>query len=156
MNKKQLMDTVNQVLPKAPKEHGRHQMTLGSLIKALQRERTGLPVMLSSVYQGYEDKYPGMPHSYYGHHSDLAFKPSTEEITVAQFLKVCEDAMHSTFRAPDGSPSFYQDYTMIHNTPLWVSELDTASKTGITDVVPTDGHITLITETIKEDSDVPG
>jgi len=151
MNKKQLMDSIKQSLPKPPKHRASHQMTLGSLIKALQRERVGLPVMISSVYQGYEDKYPGMPHSYYGHHSDLAFKPSTEEITVVQFFKVCESAMHSTFRAPDGSPSFYQDYTMIHNTPLWISDLDTASKTGIIDVVPTAECITLITKTITEE-----
>ena len=56
-----------------PKPHGSKQMSLGSLIKALQRERVGLPVVVSSVYQGYADRYPGMPHSYHGYPADLAF-----------------------------------------------------------------------------------
>ena len=43
------------------------------------------------------------------------------------------------------------------NTPVWISELDKASKLGITDVVPVDGYIKLVTETIEEEEeDVPG
>ena len=41
------------------------------------------------------------------------------------------------------------------NTPVWISALDKASKTGITDVVPVDGYIKLVTEIIEEEKDVP-
>ena len=146
-----------EVLKNIPKfkQHGQYQMSLGSLIKALQKERVGLPVMLSSVYQGYEDKYPGLPHSYFGYPGDLAFVPETTEITVAQFLLVCETAIKASFVGPDHAEDYYRDYIMQANTPVWISELDKASKTGITDVVPVDGYIKLVTETIEEDSDVP-
>ena len=138
------------------KQHGQYQMCLGSLIKALQRERVGLSIMLSSVYQGYEPKYPGLPHSYYGYPADLAFVPSTTPITVAQFLAVCETAIKASFVGPDHAEGYYRDYIMQANTPVWISELDKASKLGITDVVPVDGYIKLVTETIeKEEEDVP-
>jgi hypothetical protein len=138
------------------KEHGQYQMCLGSLIKALQRERVGLPVMLSSVYQGYEDKYPGLPHSYFGYPADLAFVPSTTPITVAQFLAVCDTALKASFVGPDHAEGYYKDYIMQTNTPVWISELDKASKLGITDVVPVNDYIKLVTETIEEEEDVPG
>ena len=137
------------------KKHGQYQMCLGNLIKSLQRERVGLPVMLSSVYQGYEDKYPGLPHSYFGYPADLAFVPGTVLITVAQFLTVCETALKASFVGPDHAEDYYKDYIMQTNTPVWISELDKASKLGITDVVPVDGYIKLVTETIEEEEDVP-
>ena len=138
------------------KQHGQYQMCLGSLIKALQRERVGLLVVMSSVYQGYADKYPGIPHSYHGYPADLAFTPDTTPITVAQFLAVCDTAIKASFVGPDHAEGYYRDYIMQANTPVWISELDTASKLGITDVVPVDGYIKLVTETIEEDDDVPG
>ena len=140
-------ETINLIKNTIPTytQHGQYQMCLGSLIKALQRERVGLPVVLSSVYQGYEDKYPGTPHSYHGHSSDLAFTPSIEVITIAEFFKVCNQTLMQTF------PGIAGDFTMIHNTPLWISTPGIASKNGIVDVVPTDGHITLITKTINEE-----
>ncbi|SVD99530.1 uncharacterized protein METZ01_LOCUS452384, partial [marine metagenome] len=119
-------------------------MSLGSLIKLLQRERVGLPVILSSVYQGYTDKYPGMPHSYYGYPADLAFEPSTSPINVAGFLAVCETAIRASFVGPDHAEDYYRDYIMQANTPVWISEIDTASKNGIVDLVPTDGYIKLV------------
>ena len=155
MDIKKITKEITKDMPRF-KQHGQYQMCLGSLIKALQRERVGLLVVLSSVYQGYEDKYPGMPHSYYGYPADLAFIPDTTPITVAQFIKVCDTAIKASFVGPDHATDYYRDYIMQANTPVWISELDKASKTGITDVVPKNGHITLITETIEEDSDVPG
>ena len=132
---------------KRPKQRAQHQMTLGSLIKALQRERVGLLVKID------EDHYPGMPHSYYGYPSDLAFEPSTEPITVAQFLVVCETAIGTSFVGPDHASDYYKDYIMQANTPVWFSGIDTASKIGIVDVVPTDGYIKLVTETIEEEEE---
>jgi len=155
MDIKKITKEITKDMPRF-KQHGQYQMCLGSLIKALQRERVGLLVVLSSVYQGYEDKYPGMPHSYYGYPADLAFIPDTTPITVAQFIKVCDTAIKASFVGPDHATDYYRDYIMQANTPVWISELDKASKTGITDVVPKNGHITLITETIEENNDVPG
>ena len=157
--KEQLQKEVIKILKKDRaryKQRAQHQMTLGSLIKALQRERVGLPIMLSSVYQGYEDKYPGLPHSYFGYPGDLAFVPETTEITVAQFLIVCETAIKASFVGPDHAEDYYRDYIMQANTPVWISELDKASKLGITDVVPVNDYIKLVTETIEEDDNVPG
>ena len=42
------------------------------------------------------------------------------------------------------------------NTPVWISALTSASKTGITDVVPVNDYIKLVTETVEEEDDVPG
>jgi hypothetical protein len=128
-----------------PKQRAQHQMTLGSLVKALQRERVGLLVKIDSGL------YPGTPHSYYGYPSDLAFEPSTEPITVAQFLAICETAIRASFIGPDHASDYYRDYIMQANTPVWISGIDIASKNGIVDLVPTDGYIQLITQTIEEE-----
>ena len=155
MDIKKITKEITKDMPRF-KQHGQYQMCLGSLIKALQRERVGLLVVLSSVYQGYEDKYPGMPHSYYGYPADLAFIPDTTPITVAQFIKVCDTAIKASFVGPDHATDYYRDYIMQANTPVWISELDKASKLGITDVVPVGDYIKLVTETIEENNDVPG
>ena len=154
MDSKDIAKELTKDMPRH-KEHGQYQMCLGSLIKALQRERVGLLVVVSSVYQGYADKYPGIPHSYHGYPADLAFTPDTTPITVAQFLAVCETAIQSSFVGPDHAEDYYRDYIMQPNTPVWISELDKASKLGITDVVPVAGHIELVVESIEEEEDVP-
>ena len=137
---KSIMDEIKtqtrQIMPKRKKHRAEHQMTLGSLIKALSRERTGLPVLLSSVYQGYADKYPGTPHSYHGYPEDLAFVPTDIPITVAEFLTVCESTIGDSFTI---------------GSPVWISELDTASKNGIADVISNADQITLVTKEIKEE-----
>tara|TARA_R110002020_G_scaffold294922_1_gene510653 strand:+ start:541 stop:975 length:435 start_codon:yes stop_codon:yes gene_type:complete len=137
---KEIREILKKGIPKY-KQHGQYQMTLGSLIKALNKERTGLPVILSSVYHGYNDQYPGTPHSYYGYPSDLAFTSTNTLIIVADFLKVCESIIDSSFK----------NYVMKSNTPIWISEIDTASKTGIVDVISNVNHITLLTQEIQEE-----
>jgi len=156
MKMKQAMKKMMKELKKAhpeicanrPKQRAQHQMTLGSLIKALQKERIGLFITL-----GVSSMTPGMPHSYYGYPADLAFKPSTDPITVAQFLAVCETAIKASFVGPDNAEGYYRDYAMRANTPLWISELDTASKIGIVDLVPAEGYIQLVTQTIEEEEE---
>ena len=152
MEPKEVMRKFREGKPKI-KEHGQYQMSLGALIKALQKERTELPIILSSVYQGYTDMYPGLPHSYYGYPSDLAFIPTKTPITVSQFLAVCETALKASFMGPDHASDYYRDYIMQANTPVWISEIDRASKTGIVDVVPTSNYIRLVTETIEDDEE---
>jgi len=145
MEPKEVMRKFREGRPKI-KEHGQYQMSLGSLIKALQRERVGLLVKIT-------DMYPGLPHSYYGYPSDLAFVPTKTPITVSQFLVVCETALKASFMGPDHASDYYRDYIMQANTPIWISEIDKASKTGIVDVVATSNYIRLVTETIEDEEE---
>ena len=127
------------------KERAHLQMTIGSLIKALQRERVGLLVKITDKH------YPGRSHSYFGYHTDLAFEPTEEPVTVAEFLKECEDSVGKSFITADHFDEFYKDYVMQIGAPLWISTLGQASQKGIVDLVPTDGYIKLVTENIEKD-----
>ena len=146
MHKKEVIDKIRKGIPKF-KQHGKYQMSLGALIKALQKERVGLLVKITDKH------YPGRSHSYFGYHTDLAFEPSTSPINVAGFLAVCETAIRASFVGPDHAEDYYRDYIMQANTPVWISEIDTASKNGIVDLVPADGYIKLVTETIEEEQE---
>ena len=132
------------------KQHGQYQMSLGGLIKALQKERVGLLVKITDKH------YPGRSHSYFGYHTDLAFEPIEESVTVAEFLKECEDCIGKSFITADHFDEFYKDYVMQINAPLWISTLGQASQKGIVDLVPTDGYIKIITKTIEEVEVVDG
>ena len=150
MGEKETIKEVTRILKKdRPRyeQRAQHQMTLGSLIKALKRERTGLLVKIT------EKHYPGNTHSYFGQHTDLAFEPSEDPITVAELLKECEASIGKSFITADHFDEFYKDYVMQVSAPLWISTLGQASKKGIVDLVPTDGYIKLVIETIEEDSD---
>ena len=125
------------------KERAHLQMTIGSLIKALQRERVGLLVKITDKH------YPGRSHSYFGYHTDLAFEPTEDPITVAEFLKECEDSVGKSFITADHFDEFYKDYVMQIGAPLWISTLGQASQKGIVDLVPTDGYIKLVTQNIE-------
>ena len=149
MDSKKLLNEVKKITPKFI-YRSKYQMSLSGLIKALQRERSGLPVILSSVHPEYTIKYPGMPHSYYGYHTDLAFKPTEDPITVAEFLKICEDSIGKSFIIAENFDEFYKDYVIQINAPLWISPLGQASQKAIVDLVPTDGYIELVTKTIEK------
>ena len=144
MDSKEIMSEIKKGFPKRPKERGNYQMSLGALIKALQKERTGLLVKITDKH------YPGRSHSYFGYHTDLAFEPTEDPITVAEFLKECEDSIGKSFITADHFDEFYKDYVMQIGAPLWISTLGQASQKGIVDLVPTDGYIKLVTETIEE------
>ena len=151
--KDEIRTVARSIMPKRKKHRAEYQMTLGSLIKALSKERTSLPVYVEfpSIVFG----SPANPHSYYGYHTDLAFVPQIEEVTVAQFLEVCKNCLGKSFVASDDSQSeFYRDHTMQANTPVWVSKLDSASKLGIVDVVAESDSVTLKTEEINELLDI--
>ena len=104
------------------KQRAQHQMTLGSLIKALKKERTGLLVKITDKH------YPSNTHSYFGQHTDLAFEPSEDPITVAELLKECESSIGKSFITADHFDEFYKDYVMQVSAPLWISTLGQASK----------------------------
>jgi len=144
MHKKEIIDKIRKGIPKF-KQHGKYQMSLGALIKALQKERVGLLVKITDKH------YPGRSHSYFGYHTDLAFEPTEDPITVAEFLKECEDSVGKSFITADHFDEFYKDYVMQIGAPLWISTLGQASQKGIVDLVPTDGYIKLVTENIEKD-----
>ena len=148
-NKKKILDEIKKAAGQkvTPKHRAHRQMTLGSLIKALQRERVGLLVKITDKH------YPGRSHSYFGYHTDLAFEPTEEPVTVAEFLKECEDSVGKSFITADHFDEFYKDYVMQISAPLWISTLGQASTKGIVDLVPTDGYIKLVTENIEEEED---
>ena len=148
--KDEIRTMARSIMPKRKKHRAEYQMTLGSLIKALNKERTGLPVYVEfpSIVFG----SPSHPHSYYGYHTDLAFAPQTTEVNVAQFLEVCKNCLGKSFVAPNDSQSeFYRDHIMQANTPVWISKLDNASKLGIVDVIAETDSVTLKTKEIKEE-----
>ena len=100
MHKKEIIDKIRKGIPKF-KQHGKYQMSLGALIKALQKERVGLLVKITDKH------YPGRSHSYFGYHTDLAFEPTEDPITVAEFLKECEDSVGKSFITADHFDEFY-------------------------------------------------
>ena len=148
-HRKKILDEIKKAAGQkvTPKHRAHLQMTLGSLIKALQRERVGLLVKITDKH------YPSNSHSYFGYHTDLAFEPTEEPITVAEFLKICEDAVGKSFITADHFDEFYKDYVMQIGAPLWISTLGQASQKGIVDLVPTDGYIKLVTQNIEEEED---
>jgi len=146
MHKKEIIDKIRKGIPKF-KQHGKYQMSLGALIKALQKERVGLLVKITDKH------YPGRSHSYFGYHTDLAFEPTEDPITVAEFLKECEDSVGKSFITADHFDEFYKDYVMQIGAPLWISTLGQASQKGIVDLVPTDGYIKLVTQHIEKEED---
>ena len=142
MDSKKIMDEIKKSIPRY-KHRAKYQMSLSGLIKALQRERVGLLVKITDKH------YPGRSHSYFGYHTDLAFEPVEEPVTVAEFLKECEDAVGKSFITADHFDEFYKDHVMQINAPVWISTLGQASQKAIVDLVPTNGYIKLVTENIE-------
>ena len=149
MDSKKMVNEIKKGIPKY-KHRGKYQMSLSGLIKALQRERVGLLVKITDKH------YPGRSHSYFGYHTDLAFEPVLEPVTVAEFLKECEDAIGKSFITADHFDEFYKDHVMQINAPVWISTLGQASQKGIVDLVPTDGYIKLVTENIEVEEEKDG
>lgn len=104
-----LMESMNATEQKRRAESG--QLTLGSLINALERTSADLTV------KGF-----GELHSYRGYYSDLAFTPATSRITAGELLERCKAAMGRVFQGYKGG-----DFLMGENTPLWISDYGTAS-----------------------------
>ena len=149
MDSKKIVNEIKKGIPKY-KHRAKYQMSLSGLIKALQRERIGLLVKITDKH------YPGRSHSYFGYHTDLAFEPVEEPVTVAEFLKECEDAIGKSFITANQFDEFYKDHVMQINAPVWISTLGQASQKGIVDLVPTDGYIKLVTENIEVEEEEDG
>ena len=143
MDSKKMVNEIKKGIPKY-KHRAKYQMSLSGLIKALQRERIGLLVKITDKH------YPGRSHSYFGYHTDLAFEPVLEPVTVAEFLKECEDAIGKSFITANHFDEFYKDHVMQINAPVWISTLGQASQKAIVDLVPTDGYIKLVLKILKQ------
>ncbi len=87
-------------------ERSRTQMTLGTLIAALER-MDGTMLVEGLCY----------PHSYRGYYSDLAFSISEDRRPVADVLAMARGCMNRTFEGYKGGT-----YRMESNTPLWIAE----------------------------------
>ena len=81
--------------------------------------------------------------SYRGYYSDLAFEPDGEEITVGEFLKVCENALDTTYEGYKGG-----DFLMGSNTPLWISSYGEVSSIAIMDIGVTGEKLILVVKQI--------
>lgn len=133
MDKKLLLKVQREIISKKPKPRAHLNMTLGALRKALTRERVGTQVVTS------DGDYVGIPHSYAGHPADLAFAPSTNfPIIVSELIGVIDDVMRRTFRGATG------EFSMVVNTPLWVSHIGDPNGKAIIDVIADEGLIKLI------------
>lgn len=93
---------------------GHYHITLGKLIAILEDAPADMTVMFTGGT--FDGSYPSTPNSDRGYYSDLAFAPSTAQITVAEFLPVCKECVGKTFEGYKGG-----DFTMSDNTPLWVA-----------------------------------
>ena len=91
------------------RERAATQMTLGSLIAALEK----MPP--DSLITGL-----GNAHSYRGYYSDLAFQPQMEQVTAANLLGQCRAAMGRVFEGYKGG-----DYVMGETTPVWAAHYGT-------------------------------
>jgi hypothetical protein len=124
-------EKIAKIIPRVVKPRA-YQMTLGSLIKALQRKRLGLFVKTST------GNSPGGLQSYWKYPTDLAFEFG-DPITVEALLKICNEAMRTEF------VGISNDIIMKVNTPLWVSEVGESSGHAIVDVSQVDDIILLST-----------
>lgn len=133
MDKKHLLKKVTTGMILNPKrERARFNMTLGSFIKALQRERRGLYV-ITDTHQSI-----GIVHGYPRYQGDLAFSITTIPITVEELIAHCDQIMSRNIQGPEG--------TMVvnHGCPLWVCHTTSTKGQAISDVIADEGVIKII------------
>ncbi len=80
-------------------------MTLGELIKALEKQNPDLVVP-----HGFSE-----PHSYRGYYDELAFEPA-DNMTIGKMLKCAKYALGKTYTGYKGG-----DYTMHEWTDVWLA-----------------------------------
>jgi len=135
MNLQALVDAMNDA---SSRERGNYQLTLGGLVKALEAEDAGMPV----VYD-FDDASPSSPDSYRGYYSDLSFPPSSTPITVGQLLRDAKDAIGAEFTGYKGG-----EFEMHTETPLWASPYGTSNGRAIMGVGRVGAVVVLTTKVI--------
>jgi len=107
-----MQDIVNAIGEAGRNTRSDYHLTLGKAIEVIKDADKTLPVMFDC-----NNSYPGMPHSYRGFYSDLAFEWSTVGITAEFFLANLTTALGKTYVGYKGG-----DFTMTDDTPLWASD----------------------------------
>jgi hypothetical protein len=112
-------------------------MTLGQIIDVLKRKKQDDSVRFDFVYF-----HPKGIHSYRGYYDQLAIGYSNEgdDPTVAELLKMCEDADGKDFTGYKGGT-----YTMDRDTVVWVANPNESGGTAIVDIHDDGFGIRLIT-----------
>jgi hypothetical protein len=131
MDLQKMMDAMGSM---ARDTRSRYHVTLGKMIETLEGFPHDAVVKLSDD----PDAHPRGAISYRGYYSDLAFEPSSEFTTVAEFLGECKQALDSTFEGYKGG-----DFRMGADTPLWISEYGVSSGRAIVGARMIDGRAVL-------------
>jgi hypothetical protein len=116
-----------------------HQLTLGELIAALEKEDQTLTVRYDFVHFA-----PAGIHSYRGYYDQLAIGYDHTEITVAKLLNTCKLAVGCTFTGYKGG-----NYKMDRNTRVWVANYNESGSTAIVGVRNDGWIVTLLTASIE-------
>lgn len=142
INKKELRKTITSiVLPNPKRDRARFNMTLGSFVKALQRERKGL-----EVWTNLEESL-GIVHAYPEYSGDVAFFATRGEppITVAELIRHCDTIMGRDIQGPEGT------ITVNSSSPVWVCNVtvktpfrDCTAAYAVIDVIADAGIIKVI------------
>lgn len=101
-----------------------YHLTLGNLILSLTGANEKDPNM-RVIFSHNLEKGPGVPHSYRGYYSDLAFQEVAPP-TVNEFLKQATETLDKTLKGYKGG-----DFVMDAKTPLWVSEYGSSGNIAI-------------------------
>lgn len=119
------------------------QMTLGSLIDGLADLDGAMPIVIDRF-----DSAPGEFGSYRGYYEQIAFEPSGEFGTVAEFSKAAHAANGSTMEGYKGG-----DYIMHRDTMVWCSSYGLCSGLRLLMLTVVDGRAVLVTQ--SEDDEAP-
>ena len=133
MSKKPMKKTLfNTMLPNPIRERARFNMTLGSFVKALHRERKGLLVQTTA------GESVGKAYGYTGYQGDLTFIVDPVPVTVTELIEFCDELMNRTLQGPEG------EAIINHKTPLWVCQPNAAIGKPILDVIADAGVIKIV------------
>lgn len=112
--------------------------TLGELISTLKRKNLD-----ASVKFDFGGFVPDGIDSYRGYYEQLAigYKPGKEKVSIADLIKLCEDANGETFAGWKGG-----EYTMDDDTPVWVANRGKCHGTAIRDILDFGWHVVIATE----------
>lgn len=113
----------------------RGQLTLGMLKAKLKECDSSKTVAFD------RGGYPSDTHSYRGYYDQLSVGKHNEETTVAEFVRMLEDATGATYTGYKGGQYRMNDYTMV-----WQSEYGTASGLAIVGVKEQDEAVIIITK----------
>jgi hypothetical protein len=120
VDEKKLLDFAMHV---ARIERSRYHLTLGKMIELLKGFDQDSVVLLPN------GKTLGIPMSYRGYYSDLAFTEIEKQKTVAELLAQAEAALGQTFEGYKGG-----DFVMAEDTPVWISEYGNSSGIALMDL----------------------